>query len=171
MKQQSRNRNIANRGPRGGSTQTQNTDQPRRGRQPGPDSVPYRIKCIVTGKELAVRPDVMRKRIQKAGSLEELQASYLSNEAKGLLRDGLTVNQIREKVRRKTPDVDVPTMNVDDIAKDYLANTTTPQHRPRQAGTVDEQEVTASFMEEATRKFQAAIAPTARRFAKRLVHA
>lgn len=56
-----------------------------------------KVTCIVTGEVLGVRPDVYAARVAKAGSESELTRTYVSREAKQLLRAGETVNEIRAK--------------------------------------------------------------------------
>ena len=54
-----------------------------------------KIRCVVNGTWYAVRPDVLEKRVEKYGSDKTLRATYVSRDAKRMLREGKTVEQIR----------------------------------------------------------------------------
>jgi hypothetical protein len=54
-----------------------------------------KIKCVVTGLTKGVRPAIFNKRVEKAGSEDELLRTYVSNEGKRQLREGLSVDEIR----------------------------------------------------------------------------
>jgi len=54
-----------------------------------------KLKCIVTGKVLNANIEYYNKKLEKAGSLEELNRTYICKEAKDLLEKGLTVDQVR----------------------------------------------------------------------------
>lgn len=56
-----------------------------------------KLKCIVTGKTLTAAPDYYKKKLEKAGSEEELHRTYICKEAKDLLLKGVTVEQIRQQ--------------------------------------------------------------------------
>ncbi len=47
---------------------------------------------------MAVRRDVLLQRIKLAGSLERLQLSYVSRDARRLLKEGKTIEQIRTEL-------------------------------------------------------------------------
>lgn len=57
--------------------------------------IPNFIHCSITGKRFAVRREVLLVRIKGAGSFERLQKTYVSREARKLLKSGKTVEQIR----------------------------------------------------------------------------
>ena len=56
-----------------------------------------KIRCVISGLTLSVRPDVYDQRIAKFGSEEALLAGYVSNASKKMLREGLSVTEIRTK--------------------------------------------------------------------------
>ena len=56
-----------------------------------------KLKCIITGKNLTAAPEYYKKKLEKAGSEEELHRSYICKEAKDLLLKGFTVEQIRQQ--------------------------------------------------------------------------
>jgi len=56
------------------------------------------IKCVVTGKTKAVRPDVYEQRVKKYGSEDDMLQNYISRDAKRLLRDGKSVDDIRKEL-------------------------------------------------------------------------
>jgi len=55
-----------------------------------------RLQCIVTGKEYVFADSYYDKKVQKAGDEESLINSYISKEAKKLLRLGNSVKKVRE---------------------------------------------------------------------------
>jgi hypothetical protein len=63
-----------------------------------PDQIPNFIHCSITGERLAVRRDVLLQRIKAAGSLERLQKTYVSRDARRLLKQGKTIDQIRAEL-------------------------------------------------------------------------
>lgn len=58
-------------------------------------TVTTRVRCAVSGIVTGCRPDVYAKRLAKAGSVEALNATYVSSFAKRELRAGKTIEQIR----------------------------------------------------------------------------
>lgn len=56
------------------------------------------LKCIVTGWEKYFTPKLMAKRISKFGTETQVQLHYICMDAKRLLKQGLTVDEIREKL-------------------------------------------------------------------------
>ena len=65
------------------------------------------VACLITGKKHYVYGPTLVKKIAKFGSLEEFQKHFISGKAKKLLKEGLTQQQVREKLKIKTvlPDV------------------------------------------------------------------
>lgn len=58
--------------------------------------VKTRVRCAVSGQETGCRPDIFDKRVEKYGSVEAMNAQYVSSASKRLLREGKTVEEIRE---------------------------------------------------------------------------
>ena len=56
------------------------------------------IKCIVTGAEKYFTPKALEKRISKFGTIKQVELHYVSQDAKRLLKKGLSVDEIREKL-------------------------------------------------------------------------
>ena len=67
------------------------------------------VNCIVTGESSYFPPKSMEKKVSKFGSRKQFDMHYVSIPARKLLRQGLTVDEIREKlnVTAKLPDVDL----------------------------------------------------------------
>ena len=66
-------------------------------------------KCIVTGAEKYIPPSLCKKKIIKFGSVEEYRKHYISREAVKLLKQRMTVDEIRKSLNI-TEDLDpVPT--------------------------------------------------------------
>ena len=55
-----------------------------------------KIVCIVTGRSLTIAGSYFKKKVEKAGSEENLHKSYICKEAKKLLRLGNSVKKVRE---------------------------------------------------------------------------
>tara|TARA_B100000214_G_C23898618_1_gene595381 strand:+ start:405 stop:758 length:354 start_codon:yes stop_codon:yes gene_type:complete len=55
-----------------------------------------KIVCIVTGRSLTIADSYFKKKVDKAGSEENLHKSYICKEAKKLLRLGNSVKKVRE---------------------------------------------------------------------------
>jgi len=55
-----------------------------------------KIVCIVTGRSLTIADSYFKKKVEKAGSEENLHKSYICKEAKKLLRLGNSVKKVRE---------------------------------------------------------------------------
>ena len=70
--------------------------------------VKTRVRCAVSGIETGCRPDVFEARVKKYGSVEALNRSYVCSAAKRMLREGLTVAEIRLK-SNKGDDTSLPT--------------------------------------------------------------
>jgi len=56
-----------------------------------------KLKCIVTGRVLAATADYYKKKLEKAGTEEELHRSYICKEARDLLSRGYAVEQVRQQ--------------------------------------------------------------------------
>ena len=55
-----------------------------------------KIVCIVTGRSLTITDSYYQKKIDKAGSEEDLIKTYICKEAKKLLKLGNNVKKVRE---------------------------------------------------------------------------
>jgi len=67
-----------------------------------------KLKCVITGRVLTATVDYYTKKLEKAGSEEELKRTYICKEAKDLLMKGLDIKDIRQRigVEQGLPDVD-----------------------------------------------------------------
>lgn len=86
---------------------------------------PKKLECIVTGRKLIATKDYYTKKIQKAGSEEELHRTYICREAKNLLKSGTSVDKVREllgSTSTVSPDIDQDIINsvVDDSTRTSL---------------------------------------------------
>jgi len=80
-----------------------------------------KIRCVISGLVLSVRPDVYAQRIAKFGDETKLQSGYVSNASKKMLRGGMTVTEIRTKAGT----VNVKSLPTVDSLKDVIARVTT----------------------------------------------
>ena len=74
-----------------------------------------KIKCVVTGLTKGVRPAVYAARVEKAGSEDELLATYVSNEGKRQLREGSSVDEIRSSAGTSGDDTLIASADLADI--------------------------------------------------------
>lgn len=67
-----------------------------------------KIVCIVTGRSLTITDSYYQKKVDKAGSEENLIKNYICKEAKKLLKLGNNVKKVREILDCGTdlPDID-----------------------------------------------------------------
>jgi hypothetical protein len=72
-----------------------------------------KITCIIIGKTTLITKDYYDKKIEKCGGDEGLfSKTYICKEAKDLLLQGLTVDQIRKKYNiQNMPPVDIDYIN------------------------------------------------------------
>lgn len=74
-----------------------------------------KLKCIITGKVLAASVDYYNKKIEKAGSEEELHKTYICREAKSLLSKGYTIEQVKQQLGSNEDVVEVPSGVIKEI--------------------------------------------------------
>ena len=55
-----------------------------------------KLKCIITGRQLIATKDYYARKVEKSGSEEKLHATYICRDAKNLLKQGVSVDRIRE---------------------------------------------------------------------------
>lgn len=72
-----------------------------------------RLTCIVTGRTLIATKDYYERKVDRAGSEEELHKSYICKEAKNMLLKGYTVDKVREMLN-------VDQTNLHDVPSDIL---------------------------------------------------
>ena len=65
----------------------------------------HKLCCIVTGKCITVASDYYQKKIQEFGGEDELTGSYISRQAKGLLKRGYKLNEVRDLLKINTDKV------------------------------------------------------------------
>lgn len=72
-----------------------------------------KLKCIITGRELFATKDYYKRKIEKAGSEETLHKTYMCREAKNLIKQGTSVDRVREilNVTEELPEVDTDIIN------------------------------------------------------------
>lgn len=74
-----------------------------------------KLTCIVTGKSLLAAPDYYTKKLEKAGSEEELHRTYICKEAKDLLIKGMSVKDVRKTLDINEVLPDVPQEIIDNL--------------------------------------------------------
>jgi hypothetical protein len=55
-----------------------------------------KLKCIVTGRQLIATKDYYKRKVEKAGDEQTLHDTYICREAKNLLKQGVSVDRVRE---------------------------------------------------------------------------
>ena len=56
-----------------------------------------KLSCIVSGRTITIANSYYNKKVEKAGSEEKLNSTYICKEAKKLLRLGNNIENVREK--------------------------------------------------------------------------
>lgn len=74
-----------------------------------------KLTCIVTGKSLLAAADYYAKKLEKAGSEEELHKTYICKEAKDLLVKGMSVKDVRKMLGVTELLPDIPPEIIDDL--------------------------------------------------------
>lgn len=74
-----------------------------------------KLTCLVTGKTLLPTAEYYSKKIEKAGSVEALHATYICKEAKDLLVKGLSVKEVRRMLEVTEELADVPQDIIDNL--------------------------------------------------------
>jgi len=66
------------------------------------------LTCLITGKRHYIYGPPFERKIAKFGSLEELEKHFISSKAKKLLKQGLSQQEVRDKlkIKAKLPEVD-----------------------------------------------------------------
>jgi len=77
-----------------------------------------KLKCIVTGRVLAAHIDYYNKKLEKAGTEEELKRTYICKEAIDLLETGYTIEQIKKELQAEDNLPEVPP----DVILSYTTN-------------------------------------------------
>lgn len=72
-----------------------------------------KLTCIVTGRVLLATDDYYARKIEKAGSAEQLERSYICREAKNLIKQGTSVDRARDILNVKDT-------NLPDVPQDVL---------------------------------------------------
>ena len=55
-----------------------------------------KLKCIVTGRTLIATKDYYKRKLERSKSEDELHNTYICREAKNLLKQGVSVDRVRE---------------------------------------------------------------------------
>ena len=77
-----------------------------------------KLTCIVTGRTLLATRDYYERKVEKAGSEEQLHREYICREAKIMLKQGTSVERIREILNVTVPVGDVPQAVIDQITRE-----------------------------------------------------
>ena len=55
-----------------------------------------KLTCIVTGRTLLATDDYYKRKVEKVGSEEELIRTYICREAKNMIKQGTSIERVRE---------------------------------------------------------------------------
>lgn len=82
-----------------------------------------KLKCIVTGRQLIATKAYYKRKVEKIGSIEELHRTYICREAKNLLKQGLSVQRVRQilDVDSNTVDEQIDQQIIDDVLSEQTA--------------------------------------------------
>ena len=90
-----------------------------------------KLTCIVTGKTLFATNDYYQRKVEQVGSVEQLHQTYICKEAKNLIKQGYTVDKIREMLKVDMDKVgavdDSVIQEVLNSGKSYLRNSINQQ--------------------------------------------
>ena len=90
-----------------------------------------KLRCVVTGRTLFATNDYYQRKVEQAGSIEKLQASYICKEAKNMIKQGYTIDKIREILNVTDTDLsavdDEVVQDVLNTGKSYLRNSINQQ--------------------------------------------
>lgn len=66
------------------------------------------VNCLITGKKHYIYGPALARKIAKFGSLQDFEKHFISTKAKKLLKEGLSQQEVREKlkVKQELPEVD-----------------------------------------------------------------
>ena len=75
-----------------------------------------KLTCIVTGKKLIATKEYYARKVEKSGSEEELHRTYVCREAKNMIKQGTSVDRVREILEVQSDTLhDVPQDVIDEI--------------------------------------------------------
>lgn len=72
-----------------------------------------KLTCIVTGKKLIATKEYYARKVEKSGGEEELHRTYICREAKNMLKQGTSVDRVREIL-------DVNDESLQDVPQDVI---------------------------------------------------
>lgn len=55
-----------------------------------------KLRCIVTGKQLLATKEYYKRKVEKAGNEQELHRTYVCREAKNMIKQGTSVDRVRD---------------------------------------------------------------------------
>ena len=76
-----------------------------------------KLKCIITGRQLIATKNYYTRKVEKAGGEEKLHSTYVCREAKNLLKQGLSIDRIRELLDSDLT-TDVPQLVLEHVLND-----------------------------------------------------
>ena len=75
-----------------------------------------KLTCIVTGKKLIATKEYYARKVEKSGGEEELHRTYICREAKNMIKQGTSVDRVRESLDVNDDGLqDVPQDVIDEI--------------------------------------------------------
>lgn len=74
-----------------------------------------KLTCIVTGKKLIATKEYYQRKVEKAGSEDELHETYICREAKNLIKQGTSIAKIRQLLDGEHMKNDIPQQLIDSI--------------------------------------------------------
>ena len=73
-----------------------------------------KLKCIITGRQLIATKEYYARKVKKAGGEQQLHDTYVCREAKNLLKQGTSVDKIRQVLN-------VDTSKVGDVSQEIIS--------------------------------------------------
>lgn len=81
-----------------------------------------KLSCIVSGRTVAIANSYYSKKVEKAGSEEKLNSTYICKEAKKLLRLGNTIENVRKTLCDEGILSSLPTLDEDIVIEIVFGN-------------------------------------------------
>ena len=75
----------------------------------------HKLTCIITGKSITVGNDYFDKKVKDFGTEERFPSLYVSRQAKGLLKRGYKVKEIRELLKISGELNDIPEKTLKEV--------------------------------------------------------
>lgn len=77
-----------------------------------------KLTCVVTGRQLLATRDYYDRKLEKAGDEQTLHREYICREAKNMLKQGTSVDRVREILNAPADLAPVPQDVIDNVVRE-----------------------------------------------------